>query len=262
MSITTPTAFYNMDEASGVAEDAVGTKDLTDNNTVGTATGKINGARDFVRANSEYLSSSDSSFAPGDTNYSWSGWVYFNTAPTTEQYLIGKDQETSREYSLRSYDSGGNGKLQWTVFDSGGNPRTVDWSGTVTTSTWYFVALYHDTTNNLIGISVDGGAYVTAAAATAHAAAGATDMTLGERKYGGGEQKPLDGRLDMVGFWAGHVLSDAEVDELYNAGTGVQYPFSGAGVVKTINGLAYASVKTINGLAVASVKTWNGMATQ
>lgn len=36
----------------------------------------------------------------------------------------------------------------------------------------------------------------------------------------------------------------------------------GGGVVKTINGLAYASVKTLNGLAVASVKTKNGIATQ
>ncbi len=34
------------------------------------------------------------------------------------------------------------------------------------------------------------------------------------------------------------------------------------GVVKTINGLAYASVKTINGLAAASVKEYNGAATQ
>jgi len=30
--------------------------------------------------------------------------------------------------------------------------------------------------------------------------------------------------------------------------------------IKTINGLAIASVKTINGLAIASVKTWNGLA--
>jgi hypothetical protein len=36
----------------------------------------------------------------------------------------------------------------------------------------------------------------------------------------------------------------------------------GGGVVKTINGTAYASVKTINGTAVASVKTLTGAATQ
>jgi len=35
-----------------------------------------------------------------------------------------------------------------------------------------------------------------------------------------------------------------------------------AGVVKTVNGLAIASIKTINGLAVASVKTLDGVAYQ
>lgn len=35
----------------------------------------------------------------------------------------------------------------------------------------------------------------------------------------------------------------------------------GAGVVKTVDGLAFASVKTVNGLAIASVKTINGAAT-
>lgn len=37
---------------------------------------------------------------------------------------------------------------------------------------------------------------------------------------------------------------------------------AGGGLVKTWNGLAYASVKTINGLAVASIKTINNLASQ
>ena len=41
-----------------------------------------------------------------------------------------------------------------------------------------------------------------------------------------------------------------------------EYTAGGGGVVKTINGLAIASVKTINGLAIGSVKTKNGAATQ
>ena len=37
---------------------------------------------------------------------------------------------------------------------------------------------------------------------------------------------------------------------------------SSAGVIKTINGVALASVKTRNGLAAASIKTINGLAYQ
>lgn len=33
----------------------------------------------------------------------------------------------------------------------------------------------------------------------------------------------------------------------------------GGSLIKTINGLAIASVKTINGLPIASVKSWNGL---
>lgn len=36
---------------------------------------------------------------------------------------------------------------------------------------------------------------------------------------------------------------------------------AGGGIIKTVNGLAIASVKTVNGLAIASVKTINGQAT-
>lgn len=41
-----------------------------------------------------------------------------------------------------------------------------------------------------------------------------------------------------------------------------EYVAAAAGVIKTYNGLAWASVKTIDGVAVASVKTINGAAAQ
>ena len=40
-----------------------------------------------------------------------------------------------------------------------------------------------------------------------------------------------------------------------------EYIAAGGGVIKTVNGLAFASVKTVQGLAIASVKTINGVAT-
>lgn len=47
-----------------------------------------------------------------------------------------------------------------------------------------------------------------------------------------------------------------------NSGWTFTAPPAGGSVIKTVNGLAVASVKTINGLAVASVKTINGAAAQ
>jgi hypothetical protein len=51
---------------------------------------------------------------------------------------------------------------------------------------------------------------------------------------------------------------------LYPAGTvaaGLADVVAASVPLKTVNGLALASVKTVNGLAIASVKTVNGLST-
>lgn len=59
--------------------------------------------------------------------------------------------------------------------------------------------------------------------------------------------------------------NDAGKMQFWDNGLPNQFLFptaAGGGVIKTINGLAIASVKTINGVAIASIKTYNGAATQ
>ncbi len=54
-------SYYKMDESSGNAIDAIGSNDLTDNNTVGTATGQVGTGRDFEDTNTEGFSITDAS---------------------------------------------------------------------------------------------------------------------------------------------------------------------------------------------------------
>lgn len=77
-------SYWKLDEASGTREDAKGTNDLTDNNTVGAATGIINDGADFEASNSEYLSIADGSQTGLDitTDISLSLWVKFESLPT------------------------------------------------------------------------------------------------------------------------------------------------------------------------------------
>lgn len=57
----------HLNEASGTRTDSAGNDDLTDNNTVPSATGKIGAtAANFTRANSEYLSTLTANVATGD----------------------------------------------------------------------------------------------------------------------------------------------------------------------------------------------------
>src|SRR3990167_1322919 len=73
-------SYWTLDEAGGVRYDSVvaSANDLTDNNTVGSATGKNNLAANFVAANGESLSSTAGALALGDTNWTVAGWAYRN----------------------------------------------------------------------------------------------------------------------------------------------------------------------------------------
>src|SRR3990172_5452341 len=59
--------FYRMDERDGIAIDWVGAQHLSDSNLVGTQDGVDGTARQFIRAQSQYLASADADvFSAGD----------------------------------------------------------------------------------------------------------------------------------------------------------------------------------------------------
>ena len=70
----------------------------------------------------------------------------------------------------------------------------------------------------------------------------------------------MDGMIDEVGIW-NRVLTADEVEELYNSGDGLQYPFGGASAstISKINGVSYDSIAKINGVSKASVSKVNGV---
>src|SRR3990167_10705009 len=70
-------SYWTLDEASGVRYDSVvaSANDLTDNNTVASATGKFNDAASFLAANSESLSTPNTILG-ADANVSASVWFY------------------------------------------------------------------------------------------------------------------------------------------------------------------------------------------
>ncbi|MDA2917638.1 hypothetical protein MYX64_12505, partial [Nitrospinae bacterium AH_259_B05_G02_I21] len=83
-------AHWKLNEASGTRSDSHGSNDLTDNNTVGQAAGKIGNAADFIRVNSEYLSIADNAdVSAGDVDITWALWVWLDDN-TNSHSLIGK----------------------------------------------------------------------------------------------------------------------------------------------------------------------------
>ena len=210
-------SYWKLDEASGDATDSHGSNTLTDNNTVGSTTGKINNGRLFTNGNTEYFSHADNAdLSTGDIDFSFSAWI--KPASFTNYWsIVDKWTDANNEYLI--WNEATNSKLNWIVKSSGGVSTNIEWATALSANTWYFVVVWHDSVNNVIGMSIDDATPQTAAH-TLGVFDGGSSFWLG-RGGGGGD---YDGVMDEVGFWK-RVLTSGERTQLYNSGAGLAYPF-------------------------------------
>lgn len=213
-----------MDEASGNALDAHGSNGLTDNNTVGSATGKINNARDFEADNAEYFSRADNAdLSTGDIDFTIACWINFESKGATRP-IVQKASGTEVEYAL--WYSTADDRIRFWVSADG-----TDWHGTLSdsnlgspsTATWYFVIAWHDASANTINLKINNGT----TSSTSYSSGvfnGGAPFNIGFNGSGGSPAY-FDGLIDEVGFWK-RVLTSDEMTSLYNSGNGLAYPFS------------------------------------
>lgn len=209
-------SYWTLDETSGVRYDSHGANNLTDNNTVGyTSSGVVNNAADFVAANTEYLSISDNASLSldGDQSFTWAGWYYLNNA-STNQVIIDKavapDNE-DREYRLKIT----NGEFK-VIIGNGTHYVDIE-SPPLTDTTWYYFALVHDSSNDMVTLHTND--IVT----TTSWISGTQDTTSPVYfGYQTNNSNPLDGMIDEVGFWK-RPLTDSEITAIYNDSYGLTY---------------------------------------
>lgn len=222
--LTSLISYYKLDEASGDATDSNGSNTLTDNNSVGTSTGKINGARSFVRTSSKYLAHTDNaSLSFGDEDFTVAGWANRSSSGNT-LVVIGKWQSAGNQLSfVLGYDTA-NTKFFWIVSRDGTNFTSVyaNSFGGTSTSTWYYLVAWHDSVNNVIGISVND------TSDTSAYSLGVFDSTADFRIGADQNGAYWDGLIDEVGVWR-RVLTSTERTSLYNSGNGLAYPFGVGG---------------------------------
>lgn len=220
-------SYWKLDEASGSRADSHGSNTLTDNNTVLSATGKINSAADFEATNTEYLSCADNaSLSTGDIDFTLTCWVNAESLATYPVMLRkGSDINDNIEYVLY-YDTVNN-VLKFGVTFSG-TYGEVSSGSSISTATWYFITCHHDSVNNQIAISVNDGTLQTASW-TIGVDDSSHPFCIGASV---GQSLWWDGLIDEVGFWK-RVLTSGERTQLYNGGSGLAYPFTSGGVVVT-----------------------------
>jgi hypothetical protein len=211
-------AYWKLDETSGTRFDSANSNNLSDNNTVGSASGKIGNAADFVAANSEYLEASGVG-AFGDTPFTVTGWFYLDAATGFQTIVSRYTTDTNdREWLLR-VDSG---VPTFFVNNDGiGAPDGVVSASAVSAGAWHFVVAWHDSVGNTINIQVDNGTVNSAAYSLGVYANSSKALYIGTTSPSVGF---MDGRIDEIGLW-GRLLTSAERTILYNSDSGLTYPF-------------------------------------
>lgn len=209
MAITTPVAYWKLDESSGNAADSVGSNTLT-NGSVTYAAGKINNAATFTTG----LTSSTSPVS-GTGAWSISMWYKSSTTGTNKQLLLFGNSSQASKATIYLYASTTN-NIQ--LDTSGAGLITSSSAATLNGSYHHLVVT---SSGNSFNMYIDGAS--AGSGSTTGMNLGSDQMAIGydnlNSRFAWGAQ------IDEVGFW-NVVLSGTEISDLYNGGAGVSYPFT------------------------------------
>ena len=217
-------AYWRLDEVATAgnvtALDSIGTANLTSNNSVLSTTGKIGTGRAFVAASAQTLSVSDGPSAQfGDGNWAISLWHYTTTAIGNNERLIARVAANGTALDQRVFfRPGGSGAARfYSSYTDGTSANVVDSTNSFAVNAWNFLALSHNSgvlTLQLNGVRTTGN----------RGAGKAFRSSAGSSLFFGGEGVSVvgatSGSLDEICKWT-RALSNAELDELYNSGAGI-----------------------------------------
>lgn len=231
-AISSPSAFWALNEASGTRYDSISNKNLTDNATVTSGVGKLGNAGQFTASNSEYLSISDHpDLSTGDIDFSITAWVYLDSTSSSRPIVTKNNWYGNQsEYAL-GYDASSD-RFKFGVINVGStnvwdasNSVKADNFGSPSISTWYFIVAWHDSVNNNLNIQVNNGTADTLSYSNG-GRDGTADFRIGGVQGGIGNGY-WNGRIDAVGFWK-KVLSADEKTALYNSGDSLEFLYASA----------------------------------
>lgn len=163
----------------------------------------------FTAANNEFLDNGHSVFAFGDEDISLAIWVRTNGAVSAASGILSRWGAGPQAAYLLHMSNVGLPAIS--ASPDGSASTSKYWSAEIDDSKRHLVVGYHDSVNNLIGISVDGGVFLTQAHAGGMFAASTAWFELGSSSGA----NYFNGNLARASVH-GRVLSQSEVTRLYN----------------------------------------------
>lgn len=205
---------------------------------------------DLEDSSIQYLTIADNAaLRTGDVSFTFNVWVKAESLSGSSgfPFIAGKgwlsDANANQEWAV--FQNGAGNPLAFAVGHSTSNTVLENSSGGVLNAgTWNMVTVWHDATNNLIGIALNAGTPDTQAHASG-VNSGDRSFVLGARSDG---SLPFDGFIRRAGFWKGRVLTAAERTELFNVGNGLSFSGMSSG---TFGISPYVGVAT-DGLSIGA----------
>lgn len=165
----------------------------------------------------------DTSYTPPAGSFTIGIWVYlrFDLVSTYTFISNYRDDTNLRGFRL-TYRGGLGNEFEWRVSTDGTNTDAVT-GFTPALDTWYHLTATYDSVAGEIELFVDGVSQGTASTATGGIFDPSQPLIFGQFLNAGGSASwQFLGRLDECGIWD-RVLSQAEIDLLYNSGSGQSY---------------------------------------
>lgn len=224
-------AYYKLDEASGNRLDSVGANHLVPTGSPGNGIGKVSNAIVFD-GTAKYAECADASAFDVTTLLSISVWVY-PTSFVNNQTMASKwTYATDGEWVLDTSGGGvgNNTKVQMYIAGSATDPVTNFGTSpaVLSATTWHHLVWLFDGTQtgnaNRLKLYVNGSAQTLTFTGTIPATLRNGTAPLRVGAWSGSLTRYFNGRIDELGLW-NRVLNTTEIAALYNAGSGVAYPF-------------------------------------
>lgn len=215
---TNITGYWKNDIGSGTTSpDAYGNNTmLLINGTTWSVSGKINNVTDFDGAN-DILADMAINNTMFKSLGSVSFWTYLDTIPATNDAFFGlHGAGGTQRFAL--YSKAGTGT--YALLGPGAGDLFTANAGAIPIGGWHHVVVTWDFTTDQYRIYVD--TVNQTGSTTTDAAPSPSQFYIGGMYA---VSSSIDGRVDEFGFWD-KILSATEISDLYNNGTGYQYPFN------------------------------------
>lgn len=174
---------------------------------------------DFTSSSSERLNAGNTAFAFGDTDW-WIGlWVRRDVSGSAD-IIIQQINGVAEGIQLIKL---GTEVLRLRVYSATSIIGQVNSVDTLSLNVWHYVFIYHDSTGNEVGVSIDDNAFVTAATS------GAAGVSTANFYFGNSATNSWDGRMDEAALGQSppggfSTTPPASIrNALYNGGAGKRY---------------------------------------